>query len=70
MKQEVQNTLTPQEVLKRLKADMPQNAPIRVDGAVVGYEANGIEVTLNQLYSYDKAAVLAWLNKEFPAGVD
>lgn len=63
-------TLTPQEILKRLKADMPQNAPIKVEGAIVGYEANGIEAALNQLYSYDKEAVLAWLNKEFPAGVD
>ena len=70
MTQEQTVTLTSQEVLKRLKADMPQNAPIKVEGAGGGYEANGIEAALNQLYSYDKDAVLAWLNKEFPAGVD
>lgn len=63
--------LTPSEVLKRLKTDMPQNAPIRDDaGDIVGYEETGITAALNQLYSYDKEAVLAWLNEQFPAGVD
>ncbi len=57
MTQEVQNTLTPSEVLKRLKRDMPKDA-LKPNGD--GYEANGIEGALNQLYSYDKNAVIDW----------
>lgn len=52
--------LTPQTVLRRLKKDMPQDAPIKEDGKVVGYEENGIEGALNQLYSYDKEALVSW----------
>lgn len=70
MVQEEKVTMTPQGVLKRLKQDMPQDAPIVMDRVVIGYEQTGIEAALNQLYSYDKDAVLAWLNKEFPAGVN
>lgn len=49
--------LTPSEVLRRLRKDMPKDAPLQTGG----FEANGIEGALNQLYSYDKDAVLAWL---------
>lgn len=58
MTQEKETALTPQEVLRRLKLDMPQNAP-KPDGQ--GFEENGIEGALNQLLSYDKEAVLAWI---------
>lgn len=52
--------LTPSEVLRRLRHDMPKDAPIpEAQGG--GFEENGIEGALNQLYSYDKDAVLAWL---------
>ena len=52
--------LTPSEVLKRLRRDMPKDAPIpEAQGG--GFEENGIVGALNQLYSYDKDAVVAWL---------
>ncbi len=52
--------LTPSAVLRRLRRDMPKNAPLP-DSEGGGFEENGIEGALNQLYSYDKDAVLAWL---------
>lgn len=70
MTQEDKVVLTPSAVLKRLKKTMPNDAPIREDGVIVGYEETGIAAALDELYSYDKEAVVAWLNKEFPAGVD
>lgn len=50
---------TPSEVLRRLRKDMPKDASIP-ENQGGGFEANGIEGALNQLYSYDKAAVIAW----------
>ena len=59
--------LTPSEVLRRLRHDMPKDAP-KPDGE--GFQENGIEGALNQLYSYDKEAVVTWLltvpDKELP----
>lgn len=52
--------LTPSEVLRRLRKNMPKDAPIPEERGG-GFEENGIEGALNQLYSYDKEAVVAWL---------
>ena len=42
--------LTPQEVLRRLKKDMPQDAPIKEGGKVVGYEETGIGAALDHFF--------------------
>ncbi|HDZ37131.1 MAG TPA: hypothetical protein ENH62_02400 [Marinobacter sp.] len=51
--------LTPSEVLRRLRRDMPKDAPIPASEGG-GFLENGIEGALNQLYSYDKDAVIDW----------